>query len=80
MLQDADKLSERYCKLYNQLHSEYTAKYFSNERLVTRGTVYDAEAPCAQGDIKLSSTHPLRNFLSTPKLPPELAAALDRQP
>jgi hypothetical protein len=56
------------------------SKYFSNESLLGRGQVYQAELESEQGPVKAAGAqqHPLLAFLATPKLPPELAQYLDR--
>lgn len=53
-------------------------KYFSGEPLPGRGQLYQAELDTQHGSVKASSQHPLLAFLSTPKLPPELAQYLER--
>lgn len=53
------------------------AKYFTGEALQGRGQVYQSEQSTAAGTVKAAAQHPLLAFLTSPKLPPELAAYLD---
>lgn len=79
-INDADRISERYCQLYAQHKAECTARYFSAEQLAGRGTVWESEARTPAGPVRLCSAHPIATYLSVPKLPEELAAALEKKP
>lgn len=75
---DAERISSRYIQLFQQHKAECTARYFNNEQLTAKGTVWESEARTHAGPVRLCPTHPLAAYLATPKLPPELAAVLDK--
>eukprot|EP00877_Chromochloris_zofingiensis_P003570 jgi/Chrzof1/13213/Cz07g24190.t1 len=76
--QDTTRTAARYTKLYKELATECIGKYFGEEQLLTKNKVYENELQIGDQLIKQSSSHPLRSFVAVPKLPPELAAYLDK--
>lgn len=56
------------------------AKYFTGEGLQGlqgRSQLYQTQQQTPAGTVKSATQHPLLAFLTTPKLPPELAAYLE---
>jgi hypothetical protein len=74
---DAQRISERYCQLYQQHKAGCTAVHCSNNQLTQRGTVWQSEAKTAAGPVRLCAAHPLHRFVAAPKMPADLLDVLD---
>lgn len=74
--QAADISSQKTAEL-KQHATACFAKNFTGEALQGRSQLYQTEQDIAEGTVKTASQHPLLTFLTTPKLPPELAAYVD---
>jgi hypothetical protein len=79
-LKQANAVAAEQCGALKQHSTVCFAKYFCGESSLIgpqRPQVYAREASTAAGTVKAAGQHPLVGFLTTPKLPPELAAYLD---
>jgi hypothetical protein len=74
----AEQVSNAATAQLKQHTAQCFAKHFSSDALLGRGQVFQAELESEAGPVKAGSQHPLLAFLSTPRLPPELAQYLDR--